>query len=81
VRLLWRAAIFVCPSFLPAGSLPRPWPRTGLRFEATASWLAGQDTQALQSSHGYFQLYGAKAFITPDGTIHLARGRWKAKIT
>jgi hypothetical protein len=32
-------------------------------------------------SHGYFQLYGAKAFITPDGTIYLARGRWKATIT
>ncbi len=32
-------------------------------------------------SHGYFQLYGAKALITPDGTIHLARGRWKAMIT
>jgi protein-L-isoaspartate O-methyltransferase len=33
------------------------------------------------ASHGYLQLYGAKALITPDGTIHLRRGRWQATIT
>lgn len=33
-------------------------------------------------SHGYFQLYGAQAFIPPEGgKIHLARGDWQATIT
>ncbi|MQA87476.1 MAG: protein-L-isoaspartate(D-aspartate) O-methyltransferase [Streptosporangiales bacterium] len=30
--------------------------------------------------HGYFQLHGAKVFITPSGKIHLARGDWRATI-
>ena len=33
------------------------------------------------ASHGYLQLYGAKALVTTDGTIHLRRGRWQATIT
>ena len=33
-------------------------------------------------SHGYFQLYGAQAYIPPEGgKIHLARGGWKTTIT
>ena len=31
-------------------------------------------------SHGYLQLYGARAFIQSDGVIRLARGRWRATI-
>ncbi|WP_055483167.1 hypothetical protein [Sphaerimonospora mesophila] len=31
--------------------------------------------------HGSLPLYGARVRITPDGTIHLQRGRWKATIT
>lgn len=32
-------------------------------------------------SHGYFQLYGARVFIPPEGgKIHLARGEWEATI-
>lgn len=32
-------------------------------------------------SHGYFQLYGARVFIPPEGgKIHLARGDWEATI-
>ncbi|MCO5994475.1 methyltransferase domain-containing protein [Actinoallomurus rhizosphaericola] len=32
-------------------------------------------------SHGYFHLYGAQAFIPPEGgKIHLARGDWQATI-
>ncbi|MGH3379545.1 MAG: hypothetical protein ACRDP6_32900 [Actinoallomurus sp.] len=31
--------------------------------------------------HGYFQLYGARVFIPPEGgRIHLARGGWEATI-
>lgn len=30
--------------------------------------------------HGSLPLYGARARITPDGTIHLQRGRWQATI-
>lgn len=30
---------------------------------------------------GYFQLYGARAFIAQDGAILLARGTWRATIT
>jgi protein-L-isoaspartate O-methyltransferase len=29
---------------------------------------------------GYFQLYGARVRIEPDGVIHLRRGRWEATI-
>ncbi|MGH3319669.1 MAG: methyltransferase domain-containing protein [Streptosporangiaceae bacterium] len=32
-------------------------------------------------THGYLQLYGARAFITASGTIHLARGDWQATIS
>jgi protein-L-isoaspartate O-methyltransferase len=32
-------------------------------------------------SHGSLPVYGAKLTITPDGTIHLTRGRWQATIT
>lgn len=31
-------------------------------------------------SHGYLQLYGARAYIQDDGVIRLARGRWRATI-
>jgi SAM-dependent methyltransferase len=32
-------------------------------------------------SHGYFQLFGAKAYVPPEGgKIHLARGNWQAVI-
>ncbi|GGO16117.1 hypothetical protein GCM10010116_32480 [Microbispora rosea subsp. aerata] len=30
--------------------------------------------------HGALPLYGANVTITPDGVIHLQRGRWKATI-
>ncbi len=30
--------------------------------------------------HGSLPLYGARVRITPDGTIHLQRGRWRATI-
>jgi hypothetical protein len=30
---------------------------------------------------GYLQVYGSTATITPDGTVHLRRGRWEATIT
>lgn len=36
------------------------------------SWLA--------LHHGSLPLYGARVRITPDGVIHLRRGRWKATI-
>ncbi|MEU8267862.1 protein-L-isoaspartate(D-aspartate) O-methyltransferase [Sphaerisporangium sp. NPDC049002] len=31
--------------------------------------------------HGMLPLYGANVRITPDGTIHMQRGRWKATIS
>jgi hypothetical protein len=44
----------------------------GILDELRASWL----------SQGYFQLYGAKVFIPPEGgKIHLSRGKWQATIT
>ncbi|GLY80569.1 methyltransferase domain-containing protein [Actinoallomurus iriomotensis] len=32
-------------------------------------------------NHGYFQVYGARVKVAPDGVIHLRRGRWEATIT
>jgi protein-L-isoaspartate O-methyltransferase len=32
-------------------------------------------------SDGYLQVYGSAATITPDGAVHLRRGRWEATIT
>lgn len=43
-------------------------------------WDILDDLREYWLQHGYFQLHGARAFITPGGTIHLARGRWKATI-
>jgi hypothetical protein len=31
-------------------------------------------------SHGYLQLYGARAFIQLDGVIRLSRGQWRVTI-
>ena len=44
-------------------------------------WDILDQTRQYWLSHGYFQLYGAKALITPDGSIHLQRGHWQATIT
>jgi protein-L-isoaspartate O-methyltransferase len=43
-------------------------------------WDILDDLREYWLQHGYFQLHGARAFITPSGTIHLARGRWRATI-
>ena len=43
-------------------------------------WDILDDLREYWLQHGYFQLHGATAFITPSGTIHLARGRWRATI-
>ncbi|MCI0686898.1 MAG: methyltransferase domain-containing protein [Sporichthyaceae bacterium] len=43
-------------------------------------WDILDETRQSWLSHGYFQLYGAKVTIAPDGTCHLRRGRWQATI-
>ena len=44
-------------------------------------WDILDDLRDYWLSHGYFQLYGAQAFIPPGGgKVHLARGDWEATI-
>jgi protein-L-isoaspartate O-methyltransferase len=43
-------------------------------------WDILDDHREYWLRHGYFQLYGARAFIPANGSILLARGRWKAAI-
>lgn len=43
-------------------------------------WDMLDDQREYWLRHGYFQLYGAKAFIADDGRTLLARGRWRAVI-
>ena len=43
-------------------------------------WDIFEDIRHYWLTHGYLQLYGAKAHITASGTIHLARGDWRATI-
>lgn len=43
-------------------------------------WDALDDHREYWLSHGYLQLYGARAFIQADGVIRLARGKWRATI-
>src|SRR5216683_1239887 len=44
-------------------------------------WDILDDLRGYWLERGYFQLYGANVSITPDGTIHLASGHWRATIT
>jgi protein-L-isoaspartate O-methyltransferase len=44
-------------------------------------WDILDDLRADWLRNGQFQLFGAQAFITPSGKIHLVRGDWKATIT
>jgi hypothetical protein len=48
---------------------------------APAAYSNGGPGHGYWLERGYYQLYGANVSITPDGTVHLARGRWKATIT
>jgi protein-L-isoaspartate O-methyltransferase len=43
-------------------------------------WDILDDLRGYWLSHGYFQLYGATAYIRHDGTIRLARGKWRGTI-
>jgi protein-L-isoaspartate O-methyltransferase len=45
-------------------------------------WNILDELRGYWLSHGYFQLYGARVSIPPEGgKIHLARGKWQATIT
>ncbi len=43
-------------------------------------WDLFDEVRGYWLQHGSLPLYGALVRITPDGTIHLQRGRWKATI-
>ncbi len=44
-------------------------------------WDALDDIRDRWLREGQLPLYGAKVFIAPDGTLHLARGDWEATVT
>jgi protein-L-isoaspartate O-methyltransferase len=44
-------------------------------------WDIFDDLREYWLTRGYFRLRGARADITPDGTIHLSSGPWKATIS
>ncbi len=44
-------------------------------------WDTLDDLRSQWLCDGSLPAYGAKARITPDGTVHLSRGRWQATIT
>jgi len=43
-------------------------------------WDILDDTRHAWLRDGSLPAYGAKVTITPDGSIHLERGRWQAEI-